>query len=244
MIANLQHRLDKAADPATRHWFERYLKHAIEFRGVRTPEVTRIVEEWHDSNGLAPCSPEERLRLAINLIREQKCEDKLAGILLIQKHLLGRLGADTLLVSIEEIFAEGRIRDWSTNDWLCARVLGPLVRRDGRDAAVRVAGWRTSGNLWQRRSSVVSLRAVVADPAYHPLISDVVAHLVRENARFIQTGIGWLIADLSRSAPGVAQELVERHFELLSPEVVRRHLKHLPHHERYMARKRGGQRGP
>ena len=46
VIADLQGRLDAAADPATKTWFENYLKHAIGYRGVKTPVVTRIVAEW------------------------------------------------------------------------------------------------------------------------------------------------------------------------------------------------------
>ena len=45
MIADLQGRLDAVADPGTKTWFENYLKHAIGYRGVKTPVVTRIVAE-------------------------------------------------------------------------------------------------------------------------------------------------------------------------------------------------------
>ena len=35
LVAELQARLDKAADPATRAWFEGYLKNAIQYRGCQ-----------------------------------------------------------------------------------------------------------------------------------------------------------------------------------------------------------------
>ena len=73
---------------------------------------------------------------------------------------------------------------------------------------------------------------------FHPLIAETVACLVPEQERFIQTGVGWLIADLSRHFPEFAAQLVERHFGDLSTEVVRRHLKRLPDYDLYRRRKR------
>ncbi|MDE2975254.1 MAG: DNA alkylation repair protein [Gemmatimonadota bacterium] len=82
-------------------------------------------------------------------------------------------------------------------------------------------------------------RAVVRDDSYHALIETTIAALVVEKERFVQTGIGWVVSDLSKSHPGKAAELVERHFDSLSAEVVRRHTRHLPEHAAYRARKRG-----
>ena len=238
LMVELQARLDRASDPATRAWFEGYLKNTIRYRGVKTPVVERIVADWRIESGLADWSSESGFALACDLIRQRCCEDKLAGILMIQKHLLRELDGGMLLDSIETLFAEDAVWEWSTNDWLCARILAPAIRRHGMMTAKRIAGWRTSPNLWQRRSAAVSLRATVKHAEYHPLITETVACLVPEQERFIQTGVGWLIADLSRHEPGLAAQLVERHFDDLSPEVVRRHLKRLPDYDHYRWRKR------
>jgi len=50
------------------------------------------------------------------------------------------------------------------------------------------------------------------------------------------------VSDMSKARPEVAAALVERHFDELSAEVVRRHTRYLPGHERYKERKRGGGR--
>lgn len=238
IIAELQTRLDRAAEPATRAWFEGYLKNTIRYRGVKTPEVERIVADWRIESGLADWSSEAGLALACDLIRQRCCEDKLAGILMIQKHLLRDLDAGMLLDSVEMLFAEDAVWEWSTNDWLCARILAPAICRHGMTTAQRIAGWRTGTNLWQRRSAAVSLRAAVKQAELHPLIAETIACLVPEQERFIQTGVGWLIADLSKHDPGLAAQLVERHFDDLSTEVVRRHLKRLPDYDLYRSRKR------
>ena len=241
-IADLQGRLDAVADPATKEWFENYLKHAIGYRGVKTPVVARIVGEWRGERGLGKLADGEQLELARSLIEERLAEDKFAGILYMQKYLVRRLEPDRILEAAEELFAAGAFFDWSTSDWFSVRVLGPVVRRGGMEVAERIAGWRVAGDLWQRRAAIVPFRAVVRDEAYHALIEETIAALVGERERFIQTGIGWVVSDLSKSHPGVAAAVVERHFDELSAEVVRRHTRYLPGHEGYKERKRGGGR--
>lgn len=241
-IADLQGRLDAVADAGTKEWFENYLKHAIGYRGVKTPVVAQIVGEWRRERGLGRLPDGEQLAIARSLIEERLAEDKFAGILYMQKHLVRRVEPDRILGVAEELFAGGAFFDWSTSDWFSVRVLGPVVRRGGMEVAERIAGWRLAGNLWQRRAAIVPFRAVVRDEAYHALIGETIAALVGESERFIQTGIGWVVSDLSKSHPDVAAALVERHFDELSAEVVRRHTRYLPGHEVYKGRKRGGGR--
>ena len=238
VIADLHGRLDAVADPATKAWFENYLKHVIGYRGVKTPVVTRIVAEWRGAHGLERLPDDDQLALARSLIEESLAEDKFAGILYMQKYLVRRLQPDRLLAVAEALFAEGALFDWSTSDWFSVRVLGPLLRRGLTGTAERIAGWRTAENLWQRRAAIVPFRPVVRDESYHPLIETTVAALVGERERFIQTGIGWVLSDMSKAHPGVAAALVERHFDDFSAEVIRRHTRYLPDHDRYKERKR------
>ncbi|MXX56184.1 MAG: DNA alkylation repair protein [Gemmatimonadetes bacterium] len=237
LIGDLQRRLDEVADPATKAWFENYLKQAISYRGVRTAAVAGIVAAWRSAHELHRLSNRDQLGLAAALIRQDHAEDKFAGTLYIQKYLLRRVDAEAILTTAEDLFARGAFFDWSTSDWFSVRVLGPLIKRHGSRAAERIAGWRGTTDLWQRRSSIVPFRAVVRQEAYHALIEGTIATLVKERERFIQTGIGWVISDLSKAHPTRAAALVERHFDDLSAEVIRRHTRHLPEHGDYKARR-------
>ena len=243
IVADLQVRLDAVADPGTKAWFENYLKQVIRYRGVKTPVVARIVAAWRTDHGLDRLPDDDQLGVARSLIEESLAEDKFAGILYIQKHLVRRLAPDRLLDAAEGLFARGAFFDWSTSDWFSVRVLGPLIRRCGTGAAERIAGWRTADDLWQRRAAIVPFRAVVRDASWHPLVAATAAALVGERERFIQTGIGWVLSDLSKSHPAVAAAMVERHFDDLSAEVIRRHTRYLPDHEGYRKRKRRARGG-
>ncbi len=242
VIGDLQKRLDAAADVARKEWFEAYLKHVIGYRGVPMPEVVRTVAAWRKECGLDGLAKDDQLDLAVSLIGCALAEDKFAGIVYIQKYLVRHVPADRILEAAEDLFAKGAFCNWATSDGFSARVLAPLIRRGGSGVAQRIAGWRTANDLWQRRGSIVPFRAVVDDPSYHPLIAEVIAALVEERERFIQTGIGWVVSDMAKTHPDTAVALVERHLDELSAEVIRRHTRHVPDHERFRDIKRRQER--
>lgn len=236
--AILQAMFDAAADSATKKWFENYLKHAVICRGLKTPRVIECIKTWRTEHRIFEWPPEKQLDLAAYLIRGTYAEDKFAGIVLIQLHLLKALPFKILADCIENLFEEGCFYDWSTTDWMNVRVLSPLIDLHGFLAIGRFSSWVSSANLWQRRSSIVSLRACVRSPDYLHVIDSVIESLSSSDERFIQTGIGWVISDLSKQYPKEAEALVERYFDRLSSEVIRRHTRFLPHHKEYIRRKK------
>lgn len=242
VIGDLQKRLDAVADAARKEWFEAYLKHVIGYRGVPMPEVVRTVSAWRKECGLDGLAKADQLEVAVSLIGCALAEDKFAGMVYIQKYLVRPVPADRILEAAEDLFARGAFCNWATSDGFSMRVLGPLIRRNGSGVAGRIAGWRTAADLWQRRSSIVPFRAVVGDSSYHPLIATVIAALVKERERFIQTGIGWIVSDMVKMHPDTAVALVERHLDELSTEVIRRHTRHFPDHERFRDMKRRQER--
>ena len=238
VISDLQKRLDAVADATKKEWFEAYLKHVIGYRGVPMPDVVRTVSRWRKECGLGQLAEADQLDVAVSLIGCALAEDKFAGMVYIQKHLLRRLPAAAILTAAEDLFAKGAFCNWATSDGFSSRVLGPLIRRGGTPVAERIAGWRTAAGLWQRRGSIVPFRAVVNDPSYHPLITAVIAALVTDDERFIQTGIGWVVSDMAKTHPMTATALVERHLDDLSAEVIRRHTRRLPDHKKFAGIKR------
>jgi len=80
-IRAIQLMLTRRADPATKEWFENYLKHAIKYRGVKTPAIAEIFKEWRIKQGIADWDTPDQLELAADLIRQEHAEDKFAGIL-------------------------------------------------------------------------------------------------------------------------------------------------------------------
>ena len=236
LIKKLQKRLTASASYEKRKWFNNYLKGAIEYRGVTTPKIDSILRSWIADCAIDRMTQDEQTHLMRLLFAEKFAEDKFAAILWLKQRIVKQPPKRTLAF-VEGVFKRGEIFDWSTNDWLCVRVIDPLVLKSGQSAE-RVAGWRKAKNLWQRRSSIVGFRGAARAGIRHELIAEIIEDMADSQERFVQTGIGWCLADMSRDHPQTAQKLFERHFARLSLEVIDRHAKHLPEHKEMKARKR------
>ena len=236
LIKPLLASLEAAANPATKAWFEKYLRYAITYRGVKTPVVRRVMIAWYKESQIGTLEEKEQLQIAALLLGQPVAEDKFAGTLMIQKYLLKQMPYQEILAASEQLYAQGAFYDWSTTDWYCVRVLGRMLKKG--EGAARISGWKKAFNLWQRRSAIVPFSAVVDDPNYDAVIAQTIATLVREKERFIQTGVGWVIGAMAKKRPDVAEKLVEKHFEFLSAEVIRRHTKPLDRHKEYKRAKR------
>ncbi|HEV3408231.1 MAG TPA: DNA alkylation repair protein [Gaiellaceae bacterium] len=227
VLRDLGPRLDAAANEWTRAWWERYLKGAVPFRGAPMAEIRRVMHELWEDRELAALPAERQVEIALRLFVEPYSEDKLTGVLALAERLLGHLTlAD--VPRLARPFAEGDIDDWSTCDWYCVKVLGPFIERapDPRAAAEAVAAWRSAESLWQRRAAAVAFvnlapRADDVFPGLARLILDVCASNVRDPARFSQTGVGWVLRELSRADPEAVAGFVRDHRHEMSREALR-----------------------
>src|SRR5687768_18478745 len=133
-IARLQLRLNARATVATREWWTKYLRGAASFRGVKMGDVRAAVHAWFEEEQLGEhLSVGQQKDLTLMLLKEDYTEDKLAGVLFLQEILLpaGALDWRSDLPRFARLFDAGYISDWSVCDWLCVKVLGPLVGQQG-----------------------------------------------------------------------------------------------------------------
>lgn len=204
-IGDLTSRLAAAGQVDKKAWWERYLKGAIEFFGVPMGDIRHIATAWAQQHELAP----DTLRTAsFELLQQPVAEEKLAGISIMQELLLpaGELIAVRDLPDLAALFDAGYIADWNTTDWICVRVLGRLIERDGRPTAELIASWTDAPGLWRRRAAAVGF-VPVADqgdalfPGLVDMVIDVCAANVTDPERFAQTGVGWVLRVLSTAAP-------------------------------------------
>lgn len=225
MIASLQRGLDARAEEATRRWWEDYMKGAIPFRGVKMADIRAELHAWVTAERIDDWPADEQRDLALRLIRQTYCEDKLAGVLYLQERLLpaGHLRWPADLPRFAALFTEGAIYEWNTCDWFCVRVLGPLAQREGETCAQAIAEWRHSDNLWQRRAAGVAFVNYAPDgdgnfPGFTDMLLAVCDAAVRSPERFAQTGTGWVLRELSHAEPEKVARFVEDHLPLFSTE--------------------------
>jgi len=236
LIDRLQSRLNASATAATREWWTKYLRGAASFRGVKMGDVRTAVHAWFNEEGLGEyLSVGQQKDLALMLLEEDYSEDKLAGVLFLQEILLpeGALEWRSELPRFARLFDQGYIRDWSICDWFCVKVLGPLVEQQGEPCARAVLEWRETDSVWQRRASVVTFANLASKgdqnfPGFTEMVLDTCSHLLGSQERFVQTGVGWVLREFSRSDQSRVIGFVEANLDRFSREALKNATKYLP----------------
>ena len=236
LIERLQVRLNARATAATREWWTNYLRGAASFRGVKMKDVRTAVHTWFEEEQLGEyLSVGEQKDLALRLLEEDYTEDKLAGVLFLQEILLpaGALDGRSDLLRFARLFDGGYIRDWSICDWFCVKVLGPLVEQQGEACARAISEWREANSVWQRRASVVAFVNLASKgdrnfPGFTEMVLDNCSHLLGSEERFAQTGVGWVLRELSRPEEGRVIGFVEANLDRFSREGLRNATKYVP----------------
>src|SRR3712207_6754734 len=236
LIDRLQLRLNAHATAATREWWTKYLRGAASFRGVKMGDVRKAVHAWFEEERLGEhLSMGQQKDLAVMLLEEDYTEDKLAGILFLQEILLpeGALDWRSDLPRFARLFDGGYIRDWNVCDWFCVKVLGPLAEQQGEACARAISEWREANSVWQRRASVVAFADLASKgdrnfPGFTEMVLNNCAHLLGSQERFVQTGVSWVLRELSGSDEGRVIGFVEANVARFSREGLKNATRYLP----------------
>jgi 3-methyladenine DNA glycosylase AlkD len=244
-ISGLQARLESKANPKTKAWWEGYLKGAIPFRGVKMGDIRSALHTWLREESIpTELSPAENMELALQLLQEIHCEDKLAGILYLQEVLIpsGALDWRRDLARFADLFQDGYIYDWNTCDWFCVKVLGPLAELEGQPCARAISAWSNSENLWQRRAAGVAFvnlakKGEAYFPGFSEMLLETCAALLQSQERFSQTGAGWVLRELSLAEPQRVAAFIQAQLQNLSREALLKAIPKLPEETRKRLKK-------
>ena len=236
LIERLLLRLNACATAATREWWAKYLRGAASFRGVKMGDVRTAVHAWFEEEKVGEqLSVGDQKDLALMLLGEGYTEDNIVGVLFLQEILLqaGALDWHSDLPRFARLFDQGYIRDWNVCDWFCVKVLGPLVEQQGEACARALSEWREAESVWQRRASVVAFANLASRgdrnfPGFTEMVLDNCSLLLGSQERFAQTGVGWVLRELSRSDEGRVVGFVEANLDRFSREGLKNATKHLP----------------
>jgi 3-methyladenine DNA glycosylase AlkD len=237
-VRRLQRALDARASERTREWWERYLKGSAAFRGVPMAGVREVMCEWWLREGINTLPRAEQRAMALRLFEEQATEDKLAGVLALADVLLPSLTRKDL-PAFARLFAGGLIADWNLCDWFCVKVLGRMVEQaeDRAPLARAITAWSRAKPLWQRRASLVAFANLAQRgdgifPGMTELLLETSAVVVRDPARFAQTGVGWILRELSHADRRAVVEFVEENAAQMSREGARYATAKMPEQEK------------
>ena len=222
----LQSRLTALGDEKKACWLENYVKHDIRSKGVGIPQIREVVKAVAKEHGLNQQPTEAQFDLLSDLMQQPFTEDKLAAILYLQLYWKG-MDAQPQLDLISHWFDQRWISDWNVCDWLCVRLLSPMVDRSPEQALPVLKAWNADEYLWTARASLVPFAQCKSIAEHIDTIEAFSSILIQREERFCKTSVGWVLREYSRHDKDFVLRFLEEHKDWVTPEVVKNATKYI-----------------
>ena len=119
-------------------------------------------------------------------------------------------------------FIERYVNDWATCDCLSSQVVRKLIEKHPDNTyATKVQAWSRSSNDWVQRASCVSFVCLAHHGLHNEIILDIAQHVIQNQQRFPQLGMGWVLRNLSQADEDVVVDFIKEHHEEFSREGLR-----------------------
>lgn len=213
-------RADKA------QWWNRYMKGEISFLGVGLPKIRKLLLELNRKEKLEELAMNQQVGIVNGLMKSDLAEEKLAAILYMQLFWLGKQKNSLLMGMIADWFDDRYIFDWNTTDWLCVKVLTPLVETGDTTVIAILKKWNRDPYLWKARASLVPFALASNLGIYRTLIRRFSDVLIRREERFAKTAVGWVLREYSKHDTEFVLMFLSKHVKYTTSEVKRNALKY------------------
>jgi len=218
--------IKESATPDKAEWWNQYLKGEIPFLGVGTPEIRKVFLNRDRELAFENLAMNQQVSLVNGLMRGNYAEEKLAAILYVQLFWLESMKGSFLMNLVSDWFEDRCIYDWNTTDWLCVRILTPLIDSGDPQVIWKLKQWSRNPYLWKARASLVPFARAKYITQYSKEISQFSDILIRRHERFAKTAVGWVLREYSKHDPDFVLDFLSKHVKHTSPEVKRNALKY------------------
>jgi 3-methyladenine DNA glycosylase AlkD len=95
----------------------------------------------------------------------------------------------------------GCLSNWAQTDWLCSRVVQPLLKRFPEETLNLLRKWNGCRNMWKRRASVVAFTRKIGESGmFTDEALELCNNLVWDREDLVRKGVGWALKDNMRGA--------------------------------------------
>ncbi|HVN76015.1 MAG TPA: DNA alkylation repair protein [Thermoanaerobaculaceae bacterium] len=226
LAARIEAELRRLADPERAEGAKRYLKSALEFIGVATPEFRRALRSALKAG--PPLDRATLLAAATRLWARPVFELRAAAVELLDTRAALLLPEDAALV--ERLIREART--WALVDTLAAHTAGSLAERFPELSAT-LDRWARDPDFWVRRAAMLALlgplRRGGGDFERFARYADA---MLGEKEFFIRKAIGWVLREVSKKRPELVASFLAPRMSRASGVTLREALKYLPPEDR------------
>ena len=208
MISKIITALKFVADPDRRETSKTMFPTSMKYLGVRTPDFRVLIKEWWIE--IKDWSPEKLIQFAKELVATRifECNQLAYELLSKNKNALRLLK----LKDLEEL---GKNMDnWATTDCFSVMISG-WAWRENQITDSDVLNWLETGNLWWRRTAVVSTVALnlrsrggTGDAKRTLMICEKV---INDRENMIVKALSWALRELSKSDKQAVEIFMEKY---------------------------------
>jgi 3-methyladenine DNA glycosylase AlkD len=224
LVAALRDGLAALADADKAGPMQAYMKSAMPFRGVQSPQRRRLVRDVLAAHG-PPASREEWVTTVRELWDGADYREERYVAIDLCAHRSARPWQDPDAVAMYDHFVVSGAW-WDLVDPVATRLVGPILRAAPGAVEPVVRGWIRDPDRWRRRAAVIAQIGAksATDTA---LLADAVIANVADPDFFLRKGIGWALRAYAKTDPSWVCAFVDAHRHELSPLSLREATKHL-----------------
>lgn len=222
----IKNKITLAGNPDKAEWLVNYVKHDIKSRGVGIPGIRNIVKEANSAHRLTERDISEQIEILNDLMRCDHTEDKLSAIIYIQLYWNGKY-EDEKIALISHWFDEGLIYDWNVCDWLCVRLLTPLIDNRTERSIKEFKKWNKDKNQWKARASLVPFAQCKTLDQHKDTVNVFATVLIKRKERFCKTSVGWVLREYSRIDKDFVTAFLTENEKWTTKEVVKNATKYI-----------------
>jgi 3-methyladenine DNA glycosylase AlkD len=228
MLEPSKYILDKISsigDPQKSAWLENYVKHDIKSKGVGIPEIRQVLKLAEKRFYLTHMPIIRQVELMNDLMKQEYTEDKLAAILYLEINWK-KENQKMILEVISDWFDQHWINDWNVCDWLCVKVLTPVLEETPGLVIPLLKKWNKNQNPWKARASLVPFAQAKSIGNHREVLEQFATELIKREERFCKTAVGWVMREYSKIDKNFVEDFLENNKEYTTKEVIQNALKY------------------
>jgi 3-methyladenine DNA glycosylase AlkD len=201
IVVDIHNELKAASNQVRRQKIAEYLKTSkLDFIGVELPDIHKIVKSQTKA-----MKPSDLVPLMHQLWNIKAFETRLSAIDMMKAYARKETPQNALGIIDPWI---DDLDTWGLSDPLCQPCIGALVFRDpGVDKVLE--RWRSSGNFWRRRCSVLPYLYLCLKAHYQAdydarIVAAVKPH-IGDKEFFVGKAAGWVLRELSKRNQGLVR---------------------------------------
>jgi 3-methyladenine DNA glycosylase AlkD len=223
LVADVRARLLAARDPAKAPAMQAYMKSALPYYGVASPQARGVFREVLAAH---PLPDRERWQATVLALWDEAAhrEEWYAALAVARDRRYAGYRDTEALPLYRHLLTTGAW--WDVVDDAATHLVGPLLLDHPEVVGPVLRAWATDDDRWLRRTAVIA-QVGAKDRTDLDLLSHAIEANLDDRDVFLRKAVGWALRQHARTDPGWVRAFVAAHDDRISGLSRREALKHL-----------------